>query len=473
VLNPTRSVAALATRRALWALWLLLAAAAAGAERDEPALVIQGATLIDGTGRAPRPDTVVVVRGDRIAAVVRRSGYRAPTGARVVDARGRFVVPGFADMHAHVAFLRNPTAPDAGYDRATTERVLRILLASGITTVRNPAAPTADGVALRDDVASGRIVGPRIFTAGASINLRRRGTGGPTSDVSSEDEIRAEVRRQAAAGVDFIKLYNALPPDLVRAAIDEAHAHRVRVIGHLQATTWTEAARFGIDAIAHGAPWSAAYLPAERRARYDGTMKGRIDWLEGIDVEGPEIREMLAELARRRVALDPTLVAYHTKFWGDDPIYLRSPDLALVPEPMLESWRRGTFVDDWTASDFRRARAAWPTIERLVRLYHRQGVLLTAGSDLPNPWVVPGAGFHRELELLVAAGLSPSDVLRIATRNAAEALGILDSAGTVEPGKRADLVVLAADPLADIRNTRRVLKVVAAGIVLDPKRLLD
>jgi imidazolonepropionase-like amidohydrolase len=168
--------------------------------------------------------------------------------------------------------------------------------------------------------------------------------------------------------------------------------------------------------------------------------------------------------------VDPTLVAYDTKLRGDDPMYLQSPDLALLPPVMLAGWKSGTFTSSWTSDDYARGHALWPKVLALVRLYHRRGVRLLAGSDTPNPWVVPGASLHRELELLVDAGIPPIEVLTLATRNGAEALGL--DAGEVAPGRRADLVVLGADPIQDIRNTRRIELVFKDGRAWRPGELL-
>jgi hypothetical protein len=175
-------------------------------------------------------------------------------------------------------------------------------------------------------------------------------------------------------------------------------------------------------------------------------------------------------IAERHVPVDPTLIAYATKFLGDTPRYRASPSLWLAPPPLRESWRGA--LADWTAGDFARGHRLWPKVLRLVRRYHEAGVPLCAGSDVPNPWVVPGAGLHDELELLVSAGLPPLDVLRLATLNGAEAMGLLAERGTIEPGKAADLVVLAADPVADIRNTRTIRMVIQDGRMLDPAALI-
>jgi len=451
-------------------LWFLLAVVlllgAAPPSKTPSIVVLRGATLIDGTGGPAISDALVVIRAGRIVAAGARGSVAIPAGARVENLTGRYLVPGFFDMHAHVTILFG--SMDArGYDAATSATVLRQLLAFGITTVRNPASPLPTGVALRDAVARGAIPGPRIFTTGEAIN--GGSLAGPNGIVHTPEEARREVDRQIAAGVDAIKLYSALPPDCARAAIAEARTRHVRVIGHLGATTWTEGAEAGIDGVEHGAPWTADWLAPGDREQYrktireQGGMKARIRWLELLHVQGPEVAAAVESLARHHVAVDPTLIAYVTKFRGDDPQYIASPAFKWVPAPMMADWKKGTFVSDWTADDFRRAHAVWPKLPELIKLYHDHGVTLLAGSDLPNPWVIPGVSFHQELALLAEAGISPRNILKIATRNCAEALGILGDVGTLEPGKRADLVVLSADPLVDIHNTRKIEKVMQGG----------
>jgi hypothetical protein len=241
------------------------------------------------------------------------------------------------------------------------------------------------------------------------------------------------------------------------------------VIGQLQATSWTAAARMGIDAICHGASWSIDELPAVHREPYTraiaekGAMRARMDWLDWVEPEGREIQEMIAELAKLRIPVDPTLIAYVTKFKGDDRRFLESPDLRVAPQAMREWFPKASFVQDWTKQDFAHAHRAWKKMEALIRAYHRGGVLLTAGSDEPNAWIVPGPSLHTELELFVEAGLTPLDVLTIATRNGAESLGLLRDIGTIEVGKRADMILLDKDPTVDIRNTRTIAWVIQSG----------
>ena len=449
-----------------------------GAEAVHPdgPLVLRGATLIDGTGGPPLLDAVVVIRNGRIVAVGPEGEVDVPEGAREEDVRGRFLLPGFVDVHAHALVPTCEATPEGprvvGFDVALSERVMGALLRFGVTTARSPASPTAGGVALRDRIAAGAVAGPRLLVAGELIDGARL----------PPQAVRAQVRTQAAAGVDAIKLYRWLAPPAVRAGVEEAHALGLPVIGHLQQTNWTQGLDAGIDHLAHAAPWTEEMLAPEARAAYRrarderGGMRARIDWLEAVDTEGPEVAAVVAALADRGVFLDPTLVAFDTKFSADTasglPVaarYRQHPDReAAAGLPAV--WDAcGTPTDDWTPDDFRRAEADWPTLLALVGRYHAGGVRLTAGSDTPNAWVIPGESLHREMELLVDAGIPPAAVLRIATRNGAEALGLLAEVGTVEPGKRADLVLLTADPLAQIANTRRIAWVMQGGVRIPPE----
>jgi len=452
---------------------LALFPAAAGAQMpvepvysasDTAALALTHVTVIDGRGGPPRRDVTLVIRRGVIQSI---DSAPPPAGTREIDLRGHFVLPGFIDMHAHAAYLRCITPGEHRWDRQLSVRMMRLLLAAGITTARSPATPTALGVRLRDGVASGALLGPRFFVAGEAI-----------FDGSwSAAQVRDEVRAQAAAGVDYIKVYAGLGPDAVGAAVAEAHRWGLPVIGHLQRTTWTEGAERGISFITHGANWSPALLPApareryERLAREDG-MRARIDWMEALDPRAAVIDTMIAALVRHGVSVDPTLVAYDSKFSGPSPRYTANPALARVPE-LHDDWKRcGAPTRGWSAADFERARAAWPNLLHLTRRLHEGGVMLTTGSDATNGWVIPGESLHQEFELLVEAGIPPAAVLTMATWNGARALGIEEEAGSVEAGKRADLVILRANPLESIANMRSIRFVVLGGRVYRPEDLI-
>jgi imidazolonepropionase-like amidohydrolase len=435
-------------------------------------LVLSDLTVIDGTGGAALPHRDVHVRNGRIAAVLPHGP--APAEARVLELPGRFVLPGFVDMHVHLlAHAWNEKGDlERRFHRPSVERFLRLLLAHGVTTVRDPGSETEAALTLRRLQREGRLLGPAILTAGRILNASGFDPE-PFQPVATPEDVRREVRWQADAGVDFVKLYASITPDLARVAIREAHARGLPVIGHLQRTTWTEAARMGIDALTHAAPWSAGYLPEAARAEYRGDLVGRVPWLERLDLDSPAVAEMVAALAEHRVTLDPTLTAMHTKFFGDAPRWLQNQDNALMPERHLRGWPAGSFTAGWTPGQYARARQAWPKLQALVRRYRDAGVRLTVGTDAPTPWIVPGPSLHDEMQLLVEAGIPPAEVLRMATRGAALGLRREAEIGAVRPGLRADMVVLARDPLADIRNTRSIELVLQEGIVLRPRELLD
>ena len=435
-----------------------------GAARAEMR-VLHGSTVIDGTTAPPRLADVLI-QGDRIVAV--ESTCRHPQQARVVEATGMFVLPGFIDMHAHLLEHGRDAkgAIPPRVDWGLVRHELGLLRRHGVTTVRDPGSETEAAVTLRRMLEEGAIAGPRLRTAGRVLNASSFDPE-PFQPVRTVEEVRREVRWQRAAGVDFIKVYSSMTPELTRAAIDEAHAAGLPVIGHLQRTSWTEAARLGIDSIAHGAPWSAELLPAAARAGYQQDLFGRVYWLEHLDLAGEEVRVMLDELVAHGVVVDPTLIASHTKFFGDQPRWLDNPDNALLPPALVAGWRAGSFTRDWKPEQYAAARQAWPKMLALTRAMFDRGVRMVVGTDMPTAWIVPGASFHEELALLRDAGIPEADVLRMATSAAARALGLTEEVGAVLPGRRADLVVLRRNPLERIENTRSLAMVVQAGRVVE------
>ncbi|MEP7345727.1 MAG: amidohydrolase family protein [Gemmatimonadaceae bacterium] len=446
-------------------------------------VAIRGATVIDGTGAAPQADQTVVVKGERILAVGPSASIAVPPGARMIDGAGRFIIPGLIDMHAHYglgAVTVDTTAKGVPIgmhvipDHDGAVDAFQTLLAFGVTTIRNPGGPLPMMVALRDSVRLGLRTGPRIFTAGEVIDATS--SEGLTVGVKTEEDIRREVARQAALGVDYVKLYAGLGPVLVRAGIDEAHKRGVRAIGHLFLTTWTDAANTGIDGIVHIVPGSAQLLPQERRLEFQRRFRGTqfmIEWFNYVDLQSAETRTMLDALVRHNVFLDPTLVIFEAMVWGDSARITQNRDLVYAPPMNLANWRGGfVLTTGWKPEDFTEARRAWPNVLGFTKALYDGGVQLTVGTDMLNPWVSPGASLHRELELLVSAGIPPIDVLRMATRNGARSLGIESEVGTIAVGKIADLVMLSADPIADIRNTRQIDWVMQGGKLSRPADLL-
>jgi imidazolonepropionase-like amidohydrolase len=446
--------------------------AAAGAGSAPPARVILAdVTVIDGNGAAPLAHRDVVLAGDRIVAVA-ATGSVDRRDATVVALPGRWVTPGFIDLHAHLWLhpWDEQGAIRPRWDREAALASLRLLLAHGVTTVRDPGAETEAAVALREAVRAGKVLGPTIFTAGRMLNASDFAPE-PFARVRSPAEVEREIRWQAALGVDAIKVYGALPPALVAHTIAVAHGLHLPVIGHLQATSWTEAAALGIDCIEHAAPWSADYLAPDKRAGYGGDLWARVYWLEQLDLDSPAVRALVAALVAHDVTVDPTLVAMWTKLYGD----VAAADAAGVvraPAAYRAGWPAGSFTAGWSAAQYRRAHAVWPKLLAFVGRLHAGGVRLTVGTDTPTPWIVPGASVHQEMALLGDAGLAPLAVLRAATTDAARALGQDSRLGRVAAGYRADLVVLTRDPTRAIANSRAIERVYRGGVAYTPSELL-
>jgi imidazolonepropionase-like amidohydrolase len=412
-------------------------------------VALTGATVIDGTGAAPRPDAVVAIEKDRIVYVGDRTGVRLGTKVKTVDLAGRWLVPGFIDTHVHIP------GPDG------REPFLAQVTAYGTTTVREAAGAQVE---LRELVAKGEVPGPRIVAAGLLIDGKEAFFAW-AAHVETVEELRTEVRKQLEQKPDFIKLYVGLPTALVKAAIEEAHARGVRVMGHLGKTTWGEAAELGIDSLAHSSHWGLAHsvVPAAYKAEFqDFYAPNRAfrasqfrKWREVADPRGRQVARLAELLHQRHVEVHPNLVLGEAVLWGDDATVRQRLD--------PHATGRHPYSDNWSTEELAEAKRAFPAILEIIRVFHEKGVLLTAGTDYLNPWMTPGLAYHRELELLVQAGIPPADVLRIATRNGAEGLGLLRETGTIEAGKAADLVVLKADPLASISNTRKIERVFLRG----------
>ncbi|MGH7495625.1 MAG: amidohydrolase family protein [bacterium] len=437
-------------------------------------VVLNHVALVEVTTGKIKPDMALVIRGTRIELIAPALQYQPQRDAKVIDLSRHYIIPGFIEMHAHL--LLHPWDVEGNimprYDRPATLAMLRTLLAFGITTVRDPGAPTEAALTFRDLVAREEITGPRILTAGRILNASSFDPE-PFAVVTTVQQVRDEIAWQAAAGVDFIKVYSSMPPDLVQAAIAAAHTHGLRVIGHTQRTTWTEAAVMGIDALCHVAPWSPEYLPESQRTDYQQTLFGRVYWLAHLDLHAPAVEDMIAALVRHRVALDPTLIAMHSKFWGNDPRYLQHPQSELAPEVFRRGWSKGSFTAGWDTTQYQAAQAQWPKLLAFTKLLHDRGVLLTVGTDTPTPWIIPGASYHEEMQLCAEAGIPSKEVLRMATSNAAVALGRENEIGTVAPGKHADLVVLGENPLDTIQNTQKIALVIKAGKIYEPRLLLQ
>lgn len=448
------------------------AAARAPAADAGTTLAIANVTVIDGTGAAPRPHQTVLVGGGRILQMGASRATRVPPGVQVIDGTGRYLVPGLWDMHVH-AWNRQPFE--------------RIYLSSGIVGVREMGTgvdPQWGGEGVwrwREQVRTGQAPGPRVVAAGFILN-----GGAPEHQpvaffkaAHTPQAARAWVDSLAGRGADFIKVYSALSPESYRAIASAAKEHGLPFAGHVPARVGVRAASLaGQRSIEHLYGFLVAASSAEDDIRRELGAELDVTTIPSAAAQLAEIgmTERLAAtyhparadslfrlLAANGTWVTPTLVTSADPRCPGSPLPV--PDsavLAGVPAMLHGFVRLRADSADMVANTCRRL----PLMLRLTRDMHRAGVRLLAGSDGPNPGIVPGVGLHQELELLVRAGLTPMEALQAATRNAAQYLGLERTHGTIEVGKAADLVLLSHDPLQDIRNTRRIHAVVVNGAVV-------
>ncbi|MGH3766323.1 MAG: amidohydrolase family protein [Pseudonocardiaceae bacterium] len=429
-----------------------------------PVVAITNVTVIDATGAPEQPGMTVVLRGDRIAALGASRQVPVPHEATVVDGAGKFVIPGLWDMHVHP------------YD----ESWLALFVANGVTGIRVMKG-TPDHHRWRQDVQDGKLPGPRMVIASNLIDGPHPIWPGSVA-VSNETEARQAVQQAQQKGADFLKVYSLLPRAAYFALADEAHRRNIVFAGHVpDAITPTEASDAGQRSIEHltgitvatstrEAGISAELARTPRKP--DPTHQRNTLELQAAQSHSPELAQSLfARFARNGTWQVPTLTVLRSLSRVGDARYGQDERLRYIPPELAESWQRFP-----RASRSPQELADQQTLFRhqlaLVDAMNRAGVGLLAGTDTLNPFCFPGFSLHDELELLVEAGLTPMQALQSATRNPAQYLDELDKAGTITAGKRADLVLLDADPLTDIRNTRRINAVVAAGMLL-PRNHLD
>jgi hypothetical protein len=372
------------------------------------------------------------------------------------------IVPGFIDAHVHLMHQSEHTAP--------------MYLNAGITTVRDTGGALQAVVEWRNAQREGARKGPRLLFCGPIIDLAPAVHPGVTAIVDSEASAQATVDEIAAAGAWGIKIYAQIPPELTRTIIRRATEHGLPAIGDLSATRASEAIEAGISGLEHASVVYQDLVPVDRQVGFDffhehGAAPWRREWNRGmadVDATGERARALARQFADTGVFLDPTLVVIERLARITDPDVLFAPGVAEMPEAIRSGWeaRAAGRRDTWSEEDFELARRAFGVSLAFTAEVRRAGGRLLVGSDAPNPFVVPGASLHREMELLVRAGMSPMEVLVAATRGNAEALGLGPEVGTLAPGKLADVLVLQANPLEDITNTRRMRLVLQSGEIV-------
>jgi len=422
--------------------------------------LIDGATVFDVRSGRMRPSTSILIDGERIAAVDAASrlgpSSAAAAGAHRIDGAGRFVIPGLIDGHVHLTHILYQS-------RMTGDETLPLYLGHGVTAVRS----TGDNVPaqkLIERFADDRPeTSPRIFRASFLIDGQppwHPDIGWALTDPAAVAPFVADM---AAWEVTTLKLYIGVSRDIGRRVIDEAHARGLVVAGHLLDYPTADAVRDGLDSVEHIYTVSNFLLTDPEDPH-------------SIDLDSDEARRLLDTIAETGARVDPTLIV----FWGtllfmDQPEVIDHPDNVVMPERLRGFWGRDRQrrMADWGATPIEVRRETWRKYMRLTEMLRAAGVPLLAGTDAPEPQVAPGTSLHHELEFLVEAGLSETEALTAATLENARVVRADDRIGAIEPGMLADLVLLDADPLVDITNTRRIQSVIRGGLVLDPATILQ
>ena len=428
------------------------------------------ATVIDGTGAAPKRDQTVLVTGARITAIGNSSAIQIPPSAQMLDGRGKFLIPGLWDMHVHIR---------GGKDLVTAnEAFLTLYVANGVTGIREMGGDLVDTVLQwRGEIAEGTRLGPQIITAGPKVDGPRPQWPGslPIATAADARDAVAEVKRK---GADFLKIYSGVPREAYFAALDQAKKLSLSVSGHVPSDILvrevSDAGQRSIEHFNEVFPGTSRdendiKLEAARRRNTQNPMGG-VEQTERLfaGYDGETARRLVARLAANGTWVDLTLGVFHTIATMDQTDFANDPRRKYISAAMWTSWTAGVRSSAGLARQGVMFRQILSKEHDLVAMMRSAHVGLLAGTDTgaSNPYMFPGSSLHEELALLVDAGLTPMEALQAATRDAAVFMGRLDTLGTLEKGKSADMVLLDRNPLDDIRNTRTINAVVVRGKVL-------
>jgi imidazolonepropionase-like amidohydrolase len=401
---------------------------------SEPAAVtaIMGGRLIDGTGRPPVEDSVVLLRGGKIIAAGPAASVPIPRGAEFVDAKGKSVLPGLWEMHAH--FEQVEWGP--------------IYLATGVTTARDVGNEREFIVAARDAIAAGQGIGPRLVMAGVVDG------SGPFSlgviRVDTPEQAREQVQKYKAAGFQQIKIYSSVKPEILKIITAEAHRLGMTVTGHIPfGMNAIQGIEDGMDQINHVEYITPLMVDSKSQT---------------IDPDAPNVKKVIKLLLEHHIVVDDTLALMEIILHPlDHPISGFEPGILRVAPELKEA------LETMGAAPAKAAQSAatFRAMETTVRILHQAGVPIVAGTDQ----TVPGFSLDREIELHVQAGFTPMEAIQSATIVAARAMGMENDSGTIEVGKRADVILVDGNPLENISDIRKVSAVFAGGRMFQPAAL--
>lgn len=463
-----RSIAGVTHAPTLVALGLAALAVTACTERPPDytsGLAIENVGVVDVVESETREGRTVVVEGNRIVEVAPASAVRLGEGVQRVDGSGRYLIPGLWDMHVHfgMPFARDPALE------------LMMSLAHGVTGVRDLGATPGVFRTLKEwrgRFRAGEVPGPRLHMAGVIID------GDPPArphylTATDEEEGRRVVGRLQEMGADFVKVYDGVPPEAFDAIVEEAKAGDMAIAGHVpDAIGPVAASEAGITTLEHadelGFHVTNSKPPPGSEVDSGAHPLARMRAFERYDEQ--KARAVIEAFAGNRTAVVPTLQTVHVlaRYGPED---FEEGVLARLVSEKQKRERLDDLPHDVTKREQASLEGAYRNLRKMLARMNAEGVTLLAGSHAPIPLIPHGYGLHQELARLSEAGLGPAEALRTATLHPARIMGRLDELGTVEEGKLADLVLLDADPLEDIRHTREIRAVVMDGRLLDRQAL--
>ena len=434
---------------------LSLATMVTSSSASDPILAFRHVNVIDATGSPVRPDMTVVVEGQRIVNLGKSGDVQIPKSAKIVDAAGKFLIPGLWDMHVHTIF--------GDWIPKDEKIILPLFVANGVTGVRDMGSDLEAVEQWRSQIAAGKLLGPRMIVAGPMLDgpTPRFPSSVPVSDSASGRKVVDDLK---SAGVDFIKIQSLVPRDGYFAAASEANKLGITFVGHVpDAVRASEASSAGQKSIEHFTGVFEGCSTME-----DQLLKGHKTLGQNVATFNPErAKTLIALFAKNQTWQVPTLAWERGQWLVDDIDLSHDPLIKYAPV----AWKNRTWpmfkkdILETMDTDPLPVRKRFVQMELEMTLaMFRAGVPFMAGTDTAaGIHIFPGFSLHQELALFVEAGLTPMQALQAATLNPAKFLGTTADMGTVEKGKIADLVLLDANPLEDINNTRKIQAVVLAG----------
>lgn len=465
----------------IWLSVVLLVSCGKNPEPTDGALAFTHLTVIDVTGSPSQTDMTLVVAGGHITALGKATATSVPQNALVVDATGKFVIPGLWDMHVHT--LQSMSSGGKSFD--VFETFFPLFVANGVTGVRDMNGDLDILARARQKMSRGDILGPRVVAAGRIVD----GVSWPFGSiaVSSADDGQHAVSALKEHGADFVKVGNLVPREAYFAIVAEAKRQAISVAGHVPfAISATEASDAGQKSIEHLDGVLLASSPREvpLRKEMQETMKtGGFDalWRSRVRAEAKALEtfdeSLAARLTERFIKNGtwqvPTLVLKRATTFIQDKQFTDDPRMAYIPGYLASTWGPDNgLTGTYDANDFANEKRVFAKLLQVVGIMRHSGVKFMSGTDAIDPYIFPGFSVHDEMALFVQAGLTPMEALQTATWNPAEYLDITGSAGSVAVGKVADLVLLDANPLEEIRNTQRIWAVVLNGRLLQKGELV-